>query len=121
MKCDDLRIGQKVFFVSAIINKQAEKVFITEFNDNGDLSIKRNGKNVYFELLEDDSEFAFAVSDEEKNDHQDYGFLYLNLELIKQADKFYDILSVNSDKIDNLKIEDKLKLMDFLEDLLKKY
>lgn len=121
MKCNDLRIGQKVFFVSANINAQAEEVFITDWNDSGDLSIERNGKTISFELLEDDSEFAFAISDEERNDYEDYGFLYFNLELIEQDDKFYDILSVNSNKIDNLKIEDKLKLMNFLEELLKKY
>lgn len=121
MKCNDLKIGQKVFFISADRNTPAEEVFITDLNDNDNLSIKRNDRIVSFELVKDDSEFIFAISDEEKNDKKDYGFLYLNLELIQQDDKFYDILTVNNDKIDNFKIEDKLKLMDFLEDLLKKY
>ena len=115
MKCDNLKIDQKVLFVSANINMQAEEVFITDLNDNGDIYIKRNGKTISFELLEDDSEFAFAVSDEEKNDYEDYGFLYLNREIIEQNDKFYDILSINNDKINNLKVEDKLKLMIFLD------
>lgn len=120
MKCDDLRIGKKVFFVPANRDTQAEEVFIKSFNDNGKLSIERNGKTVSFDLIEDDSDFIFAASDEE-NDSENYGFLYLNLDLIEQDDKFYDILSVNSNKIDNFKIEDKLKLINFLEELFKKY
>ena len=121
MKCNDLKIGQKVFFISADRNTPAEEVFITDLNDNKNLSIKRSDRIVSFELVKDDSEFIFAISDEEKNYKEDYGFLYLNLDLIQQEDKFYDILTVNNNKIDNFKIEDKLKLMDFLEDLLKKY
>lgn len=121
MKCNDLKIGQKVFFILATRNTGIEDVFIKDFNENGDLFIEReNGEIIFCELVKDDSDFAFAVSSDENND-DDYGFLYLNKEIIEQDDKFYDILTVNSDKIDNLKVEDKLSLIIFLEELFKKY
>lgn len=118
MKYDDLKIGQKVFFISAEHNIPAEEVFITEINGNNTFSIERKGKSVSFEIVEEDGLFNFAISDEKK-EPENYGFLYLNLELIDQEERFYNILYDNTNQIENLSLDDKLKLINFLEELLK--
>lgn len=113
-----LKVGQKVFFVS--MNRDpVEEVFISHIHDNDIISIKRNGDIVDFSLVKDDSEFIFAMSDEEKFPLHD-GFLYLNLELIKKEDQFYDALEGNMGKINKLKIKDKIELTNFIFKLLEK-
>lgn len=119
MKCDNLKIGQKVFFVSAEYKLPAEEVVITQINKNDTLSIKKNDEIISFELVKDDSEFIFAINEEGEN-FKNYGFLYLSLDLIEQDNKFYDILQRSSDKTDSLNVEDKIKLINFLDELLKK-
>jgi len=118
MKYTDLKIGQKVFFISAERNIPVEDVFITEINKNDTFSIERNGKTVLFEISDEVGVFNFAFSDEEK-DRKNYGFLYLSKELIEQEERFYNIIYDNEKRIENLSVDDKLKLTVFLEDLLK--
>lgn len=118
MKYTDLRIGQKMFFVSAQRNTPAEDVFITEINNNNSFSVKRNDKTISFEINDEVGAFNFAFSDEEK-DPENYGFLYLSKKLIEQEEKFHNILFENEKQIENLSLDKKIKLTNFLEDLLK--
>lgn len=118
MKYTDLKIGQKVFFVSAQYPMPAEDVFITEINKNNTFSIERNGKTVSCEITNEVGVFNFATSDEEK-DPKNYGILYLNKELIEQEERFHNIIFENEKQIQDLSLENKMKLTNFLEDLLK--
>lgn len=117
MKYTDLRIGQKVFFISAQYNTPAEDVYITEINKNNTFSIKRNGKIVFCEITNEVGAFNFAASDEEK-DPKNYGIIYLNKELIEQEEKFRNIVFENERQIENLSLDNKIKLTNFLEGLL---
>lgn len=119
MNYTDLKIGQKVFFVSAENRVPVEEVFITKINKDNTFFIERNGKTILFEITKEIGVFNFSHSDDEK-DLENYGFLYLSLELIEQDEKFYRIISDNVNEIENLSVEDKIKLVNFLESLLKK-
>lgn len=118
MKYSDLKVGQKVFFVSAQCNTPAEDVYITEINKNNTFSIERNGKTVFCEITNEVGAFNFGASDEEK-DPENYGILYLNKELIEQEERFHNIVFENEKQIEDLSLENKMKLTNFLEDLLK--
>lgn len=118
MKYTDLEIGQKVFFISAQYNTPVEDVYITEINKNNTFSIKRNGKTVFCEITNEVGSFNFAASDEEK-DPKNYGIIYLNKELIEQEEKFRNLVSENERQIENLSLDNKIKLTNFLEGLLK--
>lgn len=117
MNYKELNVGQKVFFVSAIDeNAKVEEVLITKINKDNTFLIKRNNMEVCCLIDNDSNIFNFAYSDEEK-DPKNYGMLYLNLELIMQEKRFFDIVENNINEIYNLNIEDKLKLTDFFERL----
>lgn len=118
MKYTDLKIGQKVFFVSAQYPIPVEDVLITEINENNTFLIERNGKTVFCEITNEVGAFNFGASDEEK-DPTNYGILYLNKELIEQEERFHNIIFENEKQIENLSLENKMKLTNFLEDLLK--
>ena len=66
MKYTDLKIGQKVFFVSAQYPMPAEDVLIIGINENNTFSIERNGKTVFCEITNEVGAFNFGASDEEK-------------------------------------------------------
>lgn len=118
MKYTDLKIGQKVFFVSAQSSIPTEDVFITGINKNNTFLIERNGKTVFCEITNEVGAFNFGASDEEK-DRDNYGLLYLNKELIEQEERFHNIIFENEKQIEDLSLENKMKLTNFLEDLLK--
>lgn len=119
MNYKDLKIGQKVFFVSAIEeDPKIEEVFITEINSNNTFLIERNGADICCVIENDSDIFNFAYSDEKEP--KNYGTLYLNLELVMQEKEFNDIIYNNTIEIQGLNIEDKIKLTKFIENLLKK-
>jgi hypothetical protein len=107
MKYTDLKIGPKVFFISAQCNTPVEDVFITEINKNNNFSIERNGKTVFCEITNEVGVFNFATSDEEK-DPKNYGILYLNKELIEQEERFHNIIFENEKQIQDLSLENNI-------------
>jgi len=119
MNYTDLKIGQKVFFISAIDeNHKAEEVLITKINKDNTFLIERNGIDICCVIENDSDIFNFAYSDEE--DSQKYGILYLNLELIIQEEKFHNMIYENIAEIESLSVKNKIKLTTFLEELLGK-
>lgn len=118
MNSNDLKIGQRLFFISAEYNIPEEEVYITKINEDNTFFIMRNKKNVLFEISNEDGSFYLAMSDE-INESENYGFLYLNHDLIEQERRYYKIVFDNINQIDNLVISEKIKLTNFLENLLK--
>lgn len=118
MNYNELKVGQKVFFVSAK-REAPEEVFISKINEDNTFSIERNGIDVDCIIDNNFGVFNFAYSDEEK-DPNNYGMLYLNLDIFKQEESFFNIVENNINEIYNLSIQDKLRLTDFFKELFSK-